>query len=150
MIDIIVDSMRTSWRMIETISRSSNSSHTEMSSTPRTNSMKMYSVSAALSGLGEYPYTSGIGSPEERSRDMVATSLATRWYLGFVKGYGMRATIWKPSHMVMRKVRLNPPSASFAKPTTSSGLRPTDSAAKRRSPSTSKTRLRSARRRASL
>ena len=38
--------------------------------------MKIYSVSAALSGVGEYPYTSGTGSPDERSKAMVATSLA--------------------------------------------------------------------------
>ena len=85
--------------------------------------MKMYSVSAALSGVGEYPYILGIGIPEERSNAMVATSLATVKYLGIVAGYGIRATIWKPSRMVMRKTRLTPPSASFAKSTMLLGLR---------------------------
>jgi hypothetical protein len=52
----------------------------------------------------------------------------------------MRATIWKVSRMVMRKVRLNPPSASFAKLTISAGLRSTDSAANWHSPSTLKSK----------
>jgi hypothetical protein len=117
---------------------------------PWMNSMKIYSVSAALSGAAEYPYTLGIGSPEERRRAIVATSLATAKYLGTVVVYGIRATIWKPPRMVMIKVRLDPPSASFAKSTISSGLRSMDCAASRHSPSTLKTRLSSAWRRASL
>lgn len=43
----------------------------------RTNSMKMYSVSAILSGTEEYQYTSGIGSSKERRKAIVAASLAT-------------------------------------------------------------------------
>jgi hypothetical protein len=131
-------------------SRSSKSSQASLNLVPQTNSIKMYSVSAALYGVGEYPYTLGIGSPEERSKAIVATSLARAKYLGTVAGYGIRATIWKPPPMVMRKTRLKPPSASFAKSTISSGLRSTDCAASRHSPSTLKTRLRSAWRRASL
>jgi len=55
----------------------------------------MYSVSAALSGAGEYPYTLGIGSTKERSRVIVATSLAIAKDLATIAGHGIRATIWK-------------------------------------------------------
>lgn len=68
------------------------------------NFIKIYSVSAALSGTDEYPHTLGIGSPEERSKSIVATSLATVKYLGIVTRYGICATIWKPSSIVMMKV----------------------------------------------
>lgn len=44
---------------------------------PSINSIKIYLVSAALSGAGEYPHTLGIGSSEERRKAIVATSLAT-------------------------------------------------------------------------
>jgi hypothetical protein len=84
----------------------------------------MYSVSAALSVEAEYPYTSGIGSPVERSKAIVATSLATTSFLGTVAGYGMHATIWNLSRIVMRKIRLNPPSlASLLGSRISPGLR---------------------------
>jgi hypothetical protein len=53
---------------------------------PCTKFMKMYSVPAVLFGVGEYPYTSGKGSPKERSKATVATSLATAKYLGIVIG----------------------------------------------------------------
>ena len=106
--------------------------------------MEIYSVSAALSGAGEYPYTLGIGNPKERRKAIVATSLATEKYLGIVAGYGIRATIGKQPRMVMRKERLNLPWASFVRSTTSSGLRSTDCAATRHNPSMLKTRLRSA------
>ena len=73
----------------------------------------------------------------------MATSLATAYDLGTVTGYGIRATSLKLSRMVMRNVRLNPPSASFSKRTMWSGPRLTDSAASRDSASMLKTRLRS-------
>lgn len=133
------------------ISPSHRSNHMSLKLVPCTNSMKICSVPAALFGLGEYPYTSGMGSPQERSKAIVATSLATEKYLGIVAGYGIRATIRKPQRMVMmRKVRLNPPSASFSRRTISSGLRLTASAASQLSSSTLKVRLRSAWRRSSL
>src|SRR5258708_21997407 len=132
------------------MSSSPRPNHLWLRLVPSTNYIKIYSVSAALSGAGEYPYTSGIGSPEERNEAIVATSLATVKYLGVVAGYGIRATIRKPPCIVIRKVRLNPPSASFCRSTMSSGLRLTDSAASRRNPSTLNIRLRSARRRASF
>ena len=126
------------------ISSSSRSNHMSLKLVPCTNSRRIYSVPAALSGVGKYLYTLGIGSPKERSKSIVATSLATEKYLGIVAGYGIRATIWKPQRMVMRKVRLNPPSASFSRSTISSGLRLMASAASRHSSSTLKTNLRSA------
>ena len=57
--------------------RSPRVRHIVLKLMPFTNSMRIYSVPAALSGSGEYPYTLGIGSPEERSKSIVATSLAT-------------------------------------------------------------------------
>jgi hypothetical protein len=63
-----------------------------------------------LSGAGEYPYTSeGIGSPEARSKAIVATSLATAKYLGTITGCTGYAPPFnrKPQriYIVMRKER---------------------------------------------
>ena len=51
-------------------------SHTSLNIVPLTTSIKIYSVSAALSRVGEYPCTLGIGSAEEQRWAIVATSLA--------------------------------------------------------------------------
>ena len=48
-----------------------------------------------------------------RSEAIVATSLATTSFLRIVARYGMHATIWNLSHIVLRKIRLNPSSVSF-------------------------------------
>ena len=54
---------------------SPRSYHMSFELVPPTNSMKKFLVFAPLFGTGEYP---GIGSPEERSRAIVATSLAAK------------------------------------------------------------------------
>lgn len=148
--DIISDSNLASWLRMEMTFPSPMSDNTSVRLTPSINCMNIYSVSAALSDVGEYPYTSGMGSPLERRKAIVATSLAMAKYFGAVVEYGIRATIRKPSRMVMRKTRLKPPSANFLRLSMSSGLRLTDSAARRRSPSILNSRLRSARRDSSL
>ena len=148
---IIFDSSLASWRVTETTSPSLRSNHISLKLVPSTNSTRyIRSLPRCPTRLGEYPYASGTGSPEERNKAIVAASLATTKYLGVVAGYGIRTTIWKSPCMVMGKVLLNPPSASFFRSTTSSGFRPTDSAASRHSPSTLKASLRSAWQRTSL
>jgi hypothetical protein len=91
------------------MSSSSRSNHIVFKVVPSMNSIKIYSVSAALSVEGEYPYISGIGSPREWRKSMVATSLATTKYPGVVTRNGIRATILnlKPSRMVPHKYFLN-------------------------------------------
>lgn len=74
---IIFDSSSASWRRIEMMSSSARSENTSVEFVLSRNCTNIYSVPAALSGVGEYWQTSGVGSPVERRKASVATSLAT-------------------------------------------------------------------------
>ncbi|EZF91002.1 hypothetical protein H113_07967 [Trichophyton rubrum MR1459] len=82
---------------------------------PDASSIIIYSAPTAFSSVADHPYTFGTGIPFERRNASVATSLAVAYFLGTERGYGILTTNCSPFSSVALRIRLKPPSPSFAR-----------------------------------